>query len=227
MLSAIFYTALSLCNLLLALLGVLLLPETVATHFSLQGVVDGMGSPAVYLALPAAAALISAAVWVAEARLRRLRTPVKGICFAVGAVLVYVGWILFSLISDGVGPGETVRFPSAVAVGLPFSMLYIACGVSFFRLRPNSLFGIRTSATGKDDMIWAKTHRFGGILFVAAGVLSFLVCIAASNLLSDAIEPYLLLVPLALMAAAGLIPMYYAHLLARQKVHKEKEQYDR
>ena len=56
--TAILYTALSLVSLIAFAVGILFLPEEVAIHFNFEGVCDRMGSPWVYISLPAAAALI-------------------------------------------------------------------------------------------------------------------------------------------------------------------------
>ena len=52
--TAILYTVLSLLSLIGFAIGILFLPEEVAVHFNYEGVCDRMGSPWVYISLPAA-----------------------------------------------------------------------------------------------------------------------------------------------------------------------------
>jgi uncharacterized membrane protein len=60
--------------------------------------------------------------------------------------------------------------PSRVAPGL-VGLVLIGVGNVFPRLRANSLMGIRTPWSLSDDTNWARTHRVGGYLLVASGIL--------------------------------------------------------
>lgn len=68
--------------------------------------------------------------------------------------------------------------------------------------------GIRTPWTLSDDTIWRKTHRVGGYLFTAAG----LIMVAAALLK----VPGLVLVVLAVAGVSVLVPVIYSYLLWRQ-----------
>ncbi len=50
-------------------------------------------------------------------------------------------------------------------------MLLIVIGNLLPRARPNWFVGIRTPWTLSSDRVWEKTHRFGGRVFVAGGLL--------------------------------------------------------
>ena len=52
-------------------------------------------------------------------------------------------------------------------VGLQFIIL----GNALPRARPNWWFGIRTPWTLSSDRVWARTHRVGGYLLAAAGLV--------------------------------------------------------
>ncbi len=54
-----------------------------------------------------------------------------------------------------------------IAVGL----LFIVLGNYMGKIRKNFFIGIRTPWTLASDEVWARTHRLGGYLFVAAGAL--------------------------------------------------------
>jgi uncharacterized membrane protein len=49
--------------------------------------------------------------------------------------------------------------------------LFIVIGNLLPRARPNWFVGIRTPWTLSSDRVWEKTHRFGGRVFVAGGIL--------------------------------------------------------
>ena len=50
-------------------------------------------------------------------------------------------------------------------------ILLIVIGNLLPRARPNWFVGIRTPWTLSSDRVWEKTHRFGGRVFVAGGLL--------------------------------------------------------
>lgn len=43
------------------------------------------------------------------------------------------------------------------------------------KARLNSIFGLRTSWSMKNELTWKKSQRFGGILFIIAGIIIFVV----------------------------------------------------
>ena len=84
--TAILYTVLSLLSLLAFTVGILFLPEEVAVHFNYEGVCDRMGSPWVYISLPAAAALVSGGLFAAALKENK-NARILNICLVVvGAV---------------------------------------------------------------------------------------------------------------------------------------------
>ena len=43
------------------------------------------------------------------------------------------------------------------------------------KARLNSIFGLRTSWSMKNELTWKKSQRFGGILFIIAGIIIVVV----------------------------------------------------
>jgi len=56
-------------------------------------------------------------------------------------------------------------------VPIGIGLVFLAIGNLLPRARPNWFVGIRTPWTLSSDRVWEKTHRFGGRVFVAAGIL--------------------------------------------------------
>jgi uncharacterized membrane protein len=65
--------------------------------------------------------------------------------------------------------------PGCVAV------LLIVLGNYMGKLRRNWFFGIRLPWTLSDEDNWNKTHRLGGKLFVASGIISLIGCVLPSQ----------------------------------------------
>jgi uncharacterized membrane protein len=74
-------------------------------------------------------------------------------------------------------------YPVAMERVLPIGMgaLFAVIGNLLPRARPNWFVGIRTPWTLSSDRVWEKTHRFGGRVFVASGILMLVAGLAAQQ----------------------------------------------
>lgn len=78
------------------------------------------------------------------------------------------------------------------------------------RVRPNWMVGIRTPWTLSSDRVWVRTHRVGGYLMIAAGLL----LVAATVLPLGARAST---VTLAVVLLAALAPVVYSYFAWRQE----------
>ncbi len=65
-------------------------------------------------------------------------------------------------------------------LNLAMGALFIILGNYLPRVKSNSVFGIRTPWTLRNELVWKSTHRFGGYALVAAGILSFIFAFFSS-----------------------------------------------
>ncbi len=211
--TAVIYTVLSLLSLLAFTVGILFLPEEVAVHFNYEGVCDRMGSPWVYISLPAAAALVSGGLFAAALKENK-HARILNICLvAAGAVLTVLGWVLFALGAQGTQLGEKLRFPFAAAILLPLAILIMVLGNYMPVAGRNKWFGLRTKETLASDYVWEKANRFSGVLLFAAGALSAAASILFSVLGLDFVA---LIVTVALILIVTVISLVYAHRVAKR-----------
>jgi len=94
-------------------------------------------------------------------------------------------------------------------INLAISILFIFIGNYLGKLQRNFWAGIRTPWTLSSDIVWERTHRLGGWLFVCAGVLGIIT----------AFIPFLRIwgiVGLTLLVSAILI--VYSYIVYRQVV---------
>lgn len=221
--TAITYTVLSILNLIGFVIGILLLPAQVPIHFDISMTADAVGSPWVYIAIPAAATLISLAIWMTSVFKReKNRKILNGLLAGVGAIFVCMGWAFFALIASGVEIGERVDFPFELVTILPISLLLIFCGNYMPRIEPNRVFGIRTFATLRSETVWTKTHRLAGSLFFVAGLLS-----AASAVIFSCLPAKISFISIIIFAVTLLIAVVvsfsYAEVIYRREKTLEKE----
>ena len=211
--TAVIYTVLSLLSLLAFTVGILFLPEEVAVHFNYEGVCDRMGSPWVYISLPAAAALVSGGLFAAAWKEHK-NARILNICLVVvGAVLTVLGWALFALGAQGTQLGEKLHFPFAVAILLPLAILIMVMGNYMPVAKRSKWFGLRTKETLASDYVWEKANRFSGVLLFAAGALSAAASILFSVLGLDFVA---LIVTVALILIVTVISLVYAHRIAKR-----------
>ncbi|HXZ05155.1 MAG TPA: SdpI family protein [Ktedonobacteraceae bacterium] len=93
---------------------------------------------------------------------------------SVGVVnLILVGVLLFMLIvqltTTAVALGASIDVTFVICLSI--SVLFIFLGNYMGKLRRNFWAGIRTPWTLTSDVVWERTHRLGGWLFVLAGLL--------------------------------------------------------
>lgn len=146
------------------------LPETVPIHWNASGEVDGWaGKPAALLMgiLPFGIAVLLAVLpkidpnresYRKHMNIYRLLSALL-VVFFIGVVwLVMLSALQFKLPVGGL-----------ISAGLGLILLFI--GNYMPRIRPNYTFGIRLPWTLANETVWYKTHRFGGRLLMAAGIL--------------------------------------------------------
>jgi len=152
------------------------LPETIPTHWNMDGQPDGW-SPRSFGAFITPVILLT--IWgfilVMPAIDPRGANYAKfGGAFAaiMDSLMLFVLGMHILLLRAGLGHPVAMERVAPFGIGI----LLIVIGNLLPRARPNWFVGIRTPWTLSSDRVWEKTHRFGGRVFVAAG---FLIAITA------------------------------------------------
>ena len=152
------------------------LPETIPTHWNMDGQPDGWSSRAFgALITPVILLFVWGFVRVLPAIDPRGANYAKfgGAFEAIfDSLMVFLLGMHIVLLRAGLGHPVQIQRIAPFGIGV----LLIVIGNLLPRCRPNWFVGIRTPWTLSSDRVWEKTHRFGGRLFVAAG---FLIAVAA------------------------------------------------
>jgi len=196
----------SLLILLPILIGILLwnqLPESIATHWGLDGEADGWSSRTfAVVMLPLIMFMVHwlcVLVTVADPK----RKNIEGKPF--GMVL----WIcpLISLMAGTTIYATALGAELNINLFLPIIMgiMFVVIGNYLPKCKPNYTVGIKVPWTLNDEENWNHTHRFAGKVWVVGG----LVVIATAFLE----QPFIFLVFLLIMAV---IPMLYSYLYYRK-----------
>ncbi len=182
------------------------LPEQVPTHWNVAGNVDRtMAKPwgpfIPTLIMAGVFMLLSVLPYVSPrgydmTPFRRaygvMQVGILGFLFAVNAIvlLTALGW--------------AVPVNRVVPVGL--GMLLIVIGNLMGKVTTNFFVGIRTPWTLADPEVWLRTHRFGGKVFVIAGLASAAAGLVGADLRWLA----------AGVLAAAIAPAVYSYLIWRR-----------
>jgi len=186
------------------------LPEQVPSHWNIHGEVDGWSSkPFTVFGLPA---LMLALQWVcvlaatADPRYKnynpRMLKLVLWICpviCLIMSLLVYAAALGYSL------PIQTIM---PLLVGI----MFIVIGNWLPKCRQTYTMGIKLPWTYASEENWNATHRFGGKVWVAGGIVTIFTSFWGSF--------WLLMITLAVMVIA---PTVYSYLYYRNHEKEEKD----
>lgn len=202
----------SVVTLLPILLGLMLwnrLPAEIPTHWSMGTQPDGWsGKPFAVFGLPCLMLLFHwvmiGATFLDKENVAQHEKIMK-VILAIFPVLSNV--MMFILYCAALGLEVHMTRVMMPLMGL----LFLAMGNYMPKCRQNSTIGIKIKWTLYNEENWNKTHRFGGKIFMLAG-LGFVVLTFA--------EGNWLVWPLVLMTATAALPMVYSYLLYRRQVEK-------
>ena len=187
------------------------LPETVPSHWNLQGQVNG------WQPRGRAAFLMPIVLLVLWGLMRGLPAidPRRAnyakfqptYDFVVNAVLTVLALIHLAVIGAALGAPISIHRLVPIAFGL----MLIAIGNQLPRARPNWWFGIRTPWTLSNDRVWERTHRVGGYLMTASGA-----AIIIGALVTKLAGPLIIVC----VAGAGLGSVIYSYVAWRQETSR-------
>ena len=154
------------------------LPARVPTHWDMHGGVNGYSSR---LFAAVFSPLLVLVLWGVLRGLPKIDprranyAKMQGAYdLVVNAALTIVVVAHLASLAAALGLHVAVERVIPAAIGV----MLITIGNVLPRARPNWWFGIRTPWTLSNDRVWERTHRVGGYLFAAAGVLIVLASFA-------------------------------------------------
>ena len=182
------------------------LPETIATHFDLNGNPDGWSSRAfAVFGLPA----ILLAVNLLLPFMLRADPKHENMSGALVNITIWTIPVL-SLICSGLTLGRALGYDVRIERVLPVFMgvLFILIGNYLPKTKQSYTMGIKLPWTLASEENWNRTHRLAGFLWVLGGVY-FIVM----SFIGWSVPAFV--IPLAVMV---LVPMVYSYLLYRKGI---------
>lgn len=163
------------------------MPDQVPMHYDAAGVADRIGSKYETLLFPAATLLIGAFL-LGMARYQRKKQELgnekvllrSGIVLLVGENLLF-GYFLYRAMSSASAEAGEIPDLSLKLLCILLGALLCCLGNLMPKARKNAVFGLRTSWSMKNQRVWQKSQRFGGISMVVCGFLTLLLGIFLPN----------------------------------------------
>jgi uncharacterized membrane protein len=178
------------------------MPDMMASHWNISGEVDGYMTKFWGLFL---VPLISAGLlllFIAIPKIDPLKTNIgkfrnyyDRFVLLVMSFMYYV-YLLTILWSMG------MKFNMIQFLSPALAALFYYCGILLSKAKQNWFIGIRTPWTLSSEKVWNKTHRIGGKLFKAAGMIALLGVIMPDYAI------YLVLLPVILFAVYTVVYSY-------------------
>lgn len=188
-----------------------MLPEEVPVHWNHNMEVDRYGSRMEamigLLLIAGSSVLINGIIWLMpkldpKGTYQQFAMTIKRIQIITSAFLLGIFLIVFASMLG-------IILPSGKIIMMSVIMLFLLLGNYFGKLRPNYFMGIRTPWTLESEDNWLKTHRLGGVVWVAGSVLMLILAIFLPEL-------WLLYLMLPYILVLVLVPIAYSYRLYRE-----------
>ncbi|WP_306597814.1 SdpI family protein [Geothrix sp. 21YS21S-2] len=180
------------------------LPAQVAVHWGLDGRPNGWASPLqAALLLPGLLTVVyglSLLFLNGPFDFRAARSMDPALARRVRLLLVLFLGGLQALTLGGALRGGA---PGATGILALLALFFILLGNLMPRLEPNALVGIRIPPTLEDRAVWKRTHRLGGRVFMAGGLLQLAACLLPGPVAGPVV--------MALIGAMVVVPVVYAY----------------
>lgn len=185
------------------------LPPVIVSHYNLAGQPDGWMPKEKVLLLLAGLGLFSylllrflpklnLGATVQPAVFQRMRFVVSLL------TTVAIGSLFYMATQSGELHSSQGAMLALISLGIA------AVGNYMSILKPNWLIGIRTPWTLQNDRVWARTHRLGGRLMVAGGLLGALLAVLVP-------APYTVGAVVTVLLIVTLVPVVYSYVYFQQE----------
>ena len=189
-----------------------MMPDKVASHWNLEGNVDGYmpRDIGVYF-MPILGAVILALLYALPAidpkkeNYKKFQAEYDGMMAVIIAFMYYV-----YLLTLAYNTGHSFNLVQFLAPG--FGILFLYVGSVLGKAKQNWFVGIRTPWTLSSEKVWDRTHALGSKLFMAAGVVALFGMVA----------PQMFIAAIAVVLAAAVATFAYSYIEYRKETRGKR-----
>lgn len=207
---------LMLLPLLITLISLQFLPDQIPAHYDINNQVTRWGSKYETLIYPFISLLIGTMVlgitkYLAKREIDGNNNEKLTLSTGVFLLIMVNVMMVYYLYTDF----NQIENLSTVAISI-YQIIFFILGVFMIvignmmpKARLNSLIGLRTYWSMKNDDVWKKCQRFGGIISIIEGVIIILICCMTSDM-------YCLMLSLIVLIIFLPIEVYYTYWVSKK-----------
>jgi len=149
------------------------LPDMIPTHWNAQGEVDGYMDKfwGLFMLPIISVGLFALFVYIPKFEPRKINLE-SFKDYYQGILLVTIGFLFYIYILT-ILAALGYSFNMVQMIAPAFAAMFFYMGVVLEKTKSNFFVGIRTPWTISDETVWEKTHKVGGKLFKASGIIAF------------------------------------------------------
>lgn len=151
------------------------LPEKIPVHFGMSGNIDGWGTKYTALIIPLMA-ILAVLLSILHTNKKILDSKPYNIIFF--SLLCFENSITLINLYVAFNPSG---YNSGSIRNAAFCIIFIITGNFFPKMRRNGTLGIRVPWTLKNEVVWNKTHRLSGFIWVITGCIMLPICFFAKT----------------------------------------------
>ena len=181
------------------------MPDQMASHWGIAGEVNGYMPKFWGLFLMPIISVAMLLLFIVVPMIDPMRRNIDKFRGSFDMFVIFIMAFLFYIYVITLLWNTGMRFNFIQPLAPAFGVLFFVCGMLIENAKRNWSIGIRTPWTMSDERVWSKTHKLGGKLFKATGVISFL------GLLFPAYAIFFILVPVIIIAVFTVAYSYFEY----------------
>lgn len=181
------------------------MPEKMAFHWNFEGQVDGYVSKFWGLFLQPFISVGLFLLFLTIPKIDPLRENIEKFRKHYEGFVVLVIIFLFYLYLLTIFWNLNIQFSMIQGLAPALEILFYFTGILCENAKRNWFIGIRTPWTLSNEEVWDKTHKIGGKLFKACGVVAFL------GMIFEKIAIHFIILPVILVAAYTTVYSYFEY----------------
>lgn len=209
------YIVLTVLPIIMSIAAMFFMPDEVPVHYGPSGAVDRWGSKYELMILPVFSVFIAVLMWFSSSISSKNESGTKNnerISLIVGALLLVI-FLIFSVFFLYLAfKGAESIYDAPVDIGRLicglFGVFFVISGNIMPKVKPNSIMGMRTKWSMKNDNIWKKQQRVSGILLIIAGVVLIILAFIFKGMTA-------VVAMIAVVALMSIIGTVYSYLSAK------------
>jgi len=189
------------------------MPEKMASHWNIQGQVDGYMSKFWGLFLMPFVLVGLALLFTAIPRIDPLKANIEKFRKHYDGFIILLFIFMLSIHFQVILWNLGIKISPNITVPIGVGILFFYAGILCENAKRNWFIGIRTPWTLTSERVWEKTHKVGGKLFKIAGVIAFV------GVFFQKYAFFFILIPVILVAAYTIVYSYFEYQREMRAYH--------